>query len=285
MYSFFLKSEVLLSFCRDSLTVAVRHAFEILMPRCPELLSYFLAFALLVGAISTDAGQPVRLDISRRNLENFLTDKEALTPYLRSDGSHSGLEDVFTLGAIDAPFAVFWDPQACRLIGILNLQQSKTSAPTPSPPTTGASPAGPNSEKVPSNPVPSSTEPYLLKAEGPFPLSKTIGGGGSPHFFGFRIVDGKPEFLYLCGLLHIEERLWLEDEGRILKQRFSVTHAPKGLEIALPLQWQNRITTSVGTVKNGILSVPSTATSEVVITYSLIPSATSQPGSHSTDSN
>jgi hypothetical protein len=122
------------------------------------------------------------------------------------------------------------------------------------------------SEKMP--PLPS---PYLFKASGPFPLAKTSGVSGAPKYFGFRLVKDVPEFLYTCGPLAIEERLWLDEGGTVLRQRFSAKDAAKGLQITVPDDWKGRVTASAGTWKGALLTVPKEASAEVILTYPLTP--------------
>ena len=223
------------------------------------------------GAVSLPVSTPVRLDLSRRDLKNFLSDKTALTPYPQNEGSVSDLRDVFTLGSVETRFAVFWDPLACRLVGIIDLEAPPETSPPPAATassTTGAE--APKTSDEPSGAAPAPT-PYLYKAEGPFPLAKTAGASDLPRYFGFRLVKGVPEFLYTCGSLSVEERLWLDQGGSVLKQRFSVKEATRGLQIAVPGAWKGRIEASAGTWKGAILTVPEEASGEVILTYPLAP--------------
>lgn len=210
---------------------------------------------------------PVRLDLSRRDLKNFLTDKDALAPYQNARGTASELRDVFTLGAVDSRFAALWDPLACRLVGILDLEAPPEKGGAP-PSATGQGKDG----EAPLAPTPPAT-PYLYKATGPFPLAKTPGASGPPRYFGFRLVNGAPEFLYTCGGVSIEERLWLEDGGKILKQRFSAKQASRGLQIAVPEGWKGRVAASAGTWRGSVLAVPSESSGEVVLSHALAPVA------------
>ncbi len=213
---------------------------------------------------------PLKLDIARRDLKNFLTDPEALTAYRGPDGLTDSLPEVFVIGSNAVPRAVFWDPLACRLLGVLDLE-------APVPPATApvVAPASndveqenaPVESETPEAPAPPS--PYLLLAAGPAPLTGSGGAGGAPRYFGFRLVGGMPEFLYTFGLLTVEERLWLEEEGTVLKQRFSVRDARRGIQLTLPEEWRRRATASVGTWKKNVLSVPNESTGEVILTYRL----------------
>ena len=218
---------------------------------------------------------PLRLDLSRRDLKNFLTDKTALAPFTSSDAATLDLRDVFTLGSVNTPYAVFWDPLSCRLLGILDLEAPPEVAPP------AVAPDNTTADEPPPKPAAS---PYLFKASGALPLTGTAGVSGLPRYFGFRLVEGRPEFLYTCGSLAVEERLWLEDGGRILRQRFSAKDAARGLQISVPAEWKGRVEASVGTWKGTVLTVPVESVAEVVLGYPLAPAATT-PEPAKPDSN
>jgi len=217
----------------------------------------------------------VKLDLSRRDLKNFLTDKDALVSYPSGGSGPSELRDVFTLGSVDTRYAVFWDPLACRLIGILDLEAPPESIPLQAP----SSPsAADTTEKVTSGDgKPTTASPYLFKAEGGFPLSKTSGASDQAQYFGFRIVKGVPEFLYRCGSLLVEERIWLDHGGTVMKQRFFVKQATHGLKIAVPVNWAGRVAASSGTWTGALLTVPQEAAAEIILTFPLSPTPTSAP--------
>lgn len=217
------------------------------------------------------AAVPLRLDLSRRDLKNFLTDREALAPYLRADGSVAGLHDVFALGSVNARWAVFWDARSCRLLGILDLE-APPEAPAPvTSAVTGEEEKKEGKDDADSDKTPRPPSPYLFKATGPFPLGKTSGASGTPRYFGFRLVKDVPEFLYTCGSIAVEERLWLDEGGGVMRQRFSAKDAAKGLQITVPEAWKGRVTASAGTWKGAVLTVPKEASAEVILTYPLTP--------------
>lgn len=213
------------------------------------------------AASSAPVIAPMKLDIARRDLKNFLTDEEALTPYRRSDGLAESLSEVFVIGSNAVPRAVFWDPLACRLLGVLNLDAPVPPVVAPSE-TTSATEEQKTTLSLPS--------PYLLLATGQAPLSSSLRARGVPQYFGFRLVAGMPEFLYTVGALSVEERLWLENEGRVLKQRFSVREASQGIQLTFSDEWKRRLSVSVGTWKENVLSVPKEESGEVILTYQLI---------------
>ena len=196
---------------------------------------------------------PLVLDISRRSLKNFLQDEAALERYLRPDGSLKDLEDAFTIGAVRGRYALIWDATACRLVGVVDVKPPSEERP-------GAPPGA--------NPEPSS--PYVLLAEGYPPRSGSLGTFGHPGYFGFRLIDGLPEFLYTHGGLQVEERLWLEGDGSVLKQRFAIRSPENPFLLHFPASWKQRIVeTSAGKWNGETLSVPLENAEEVIITYRL----------------
>ena len=207
---------------------------------------------------SPPASIPVKLDISRRSLKNFLTDETALSPYRSPDGTIGELTGLFMIGSGSVPYAVFWDSLSCRLLGVLDITRpGEAESVAPLPPSGG-------DETVKTAP-----SPYVLKASGPAQFSGPTGSPATPVYFGFRLIDGKPEFLYTSGPLAVEERIWLEEGGTLLKQRFSVRDAAKGFRILLPAEWKERVAVSAGTWKNETLTVPAEAAGEVILTYRL----------------
>lgn len=196
---------------------------------------------------------PLILDISRRSLKNFLEDEAALERYLGPDGALNDLEDAFTIGAVHGRYALIWDATACRLVGVIDIKPPSEEQPGDPPGT---------------NPDPNS--PYVLLAEGYPPLSGSLGTFGHPSYFGFRLIDGLPEFLYTHGSLQVEERLWLEGDGRVLKQRFAIRSPENPFLLHFPASWKERIVkTSAGKWNGGTLSVPHEKADEVIITYRL----------------
>lgn len=214
------------------------------------------------AAVSPPVLIPVKLDISRKNLKNFLTDEEALSPYRSSDGKIRELKGVFMIGSEDASFAVFWDSLSCRMLGVIDISRPEESGPTPDL-SAGAANTD-HGKKQPTLP-----SPYVLKASGPAQFSGPTGKPESPVYFGFRLVEGKPEFLYTSGSLAVEERIWLVSDGTILKQRFSVREAGNGFRLVLPPEWKERMDVSSGTWKDNTLTVPADSATEVILTYRL----------------
>ncbi len=207
---------------------------------------------------------PLKLDIARRDLKNFLTDENALAPYRTSTGEIGVLREVFMIGSPNVSRAFFWDPLSCRLLGVLDL-----NAPEPPAPKSPPAPVTDTTEDKKEAPVAEAPSPYPLKAAGAMPLLGSPGASGSPRYFGFRLVGGIPEFLYTYGSLAVEERLWLDDGGKVLKQRFAIPGAQKGFRITVPEDWKKRATVSAGTWKENVLSVPKESVTEIIFSYRL----------------
>ena len=240
-----------------------------MIARDPTLPIRWLAavVALLTGATAQDTsvpdpesaspgvrpGVPVKLDISRRRLENFLTDEIALTPHLSADGRTRDFHDAFVIGSVSARNAVIWDPRSCRLVGVLDLDGAE--APRNSDP---ADPEEPSS-------------PYLLRASGPPPFTGASGAFGLPDYFGFRLDQGRPVFLYTHGTLVVEECVWLEDAGLVLKIRYSLRDPSGKIVLTFPEPWISRIETSTGEWTKNVLTVPAESASEIELTVLLDP--------------
>lgn len=186
------------------------------------------------------SGLPVKLDLSRRALKNFLTDETALTPY-QTEESISDFPGAFTIGSPQARFAVIWAPTSCRIVGVLDLEA----------PADGESP------------------PYTILASGIAPTTSIPGSSGSPVYFGMRMSEGRPEFLYTHGSHAIAESIWLEDDGAILKQRFVLRKGASPLRLTFPSEWVPLIESSAGEWKDNILEIAGESIEEVTLLYRL----------------
>lgn len=223
-----------------------------------------------------------KLSISRKTVPNFLVD-ETLAAVHASKGSESEtatLEGVFTIGANSSRYAVFWDPLTCRLLGVLDLEPDPVEAPTDEADGSETASAeteidkgerAEGSEKdVPLDSEPESPpSPFFLLAGGRPPLGGTAGGSGEASFFGVRLIDGKPEFLYEQGSLLIEERLWLENGGETLQQQFTLRDMNSSLVLEIPEAWRQRVTSDRGEWDEGRLTVDKEEAGEVRLTYRL----------------
>ncbi|MDF1823887.1 MAG: hypothetical protein P1U68_04550 [Verrucomicrobiales bacterium] len=186
-------------------------------------------------------GLSVKLDISRRLLKNFLTDETALIPYRNGTETPNDFSGAFSLGSPKARHVPIWDPVSCRLVGILDLKATDS--------------------------------PYLFLAEGPMPTSRTSGVSGEPNYFGMRLDRGRPEFLYTHGPLTVAEMIWLEDDGEIMKQRFSFRKVKGDISLVFPASWVDRITASSGSFEDNVLTVPRESAAEITLLYRLLEGA------------
>jgi len=269
------------------MVMRIHRNFRVRIRRCEAC---FLAAGVLLGAVrgedTAEAGkaedgaskvspataddEPIpSLDISRRSLDNFLEDDVALAPHSDGSGKARRFADVFMVGSDEARHAIVWDPVSCRSAGVLDLE-----APPPKPPQDPEQPEetrgddDSDEEGVDTKEGPPS--PYVLRAEGPAPFTGCIGAFGQPEYFGFRLVDGRPEFLYTHGALAIEERLWLAGGGDLLEQRIVVREPENDLLLTLPAVWKERAESSAGQWSENTLSVPVEAAAKgVTLTYRL----------------
>ena len=69
---------------------------------------------------------------------------------------------------------------------------------------------------------------------GPAPLSVSMGAAGGARYFGHRMVDGVPEFLYTVGKLKVSEQIYPSEDGSGIVQKFSVERHPVDLILAAP---------------------------------------------------
>lgn len=193
----------------------------------------------------------LELDVARQRLKNFLSDETALAPYKKADGGYRDLESTFTIGTPSGRFAVFWDPEACRFLGALDLKAPPQNAESTDSEGDGA------------------PSPYTILAEGPHPFKGSSGAYGEPEFFGFRMINGSPAFLYTCGTLVIEERLSLDEEGEVLKQMFTIREPKNAISYTVPEAWKDRIDTTGGEWKGNVLTIPKENASEFLVSYRL----------------
>lgn len=220
-----------------------------------------------------------KLSIARKDLPNFLSDDRILSLHgvdsEMDPTKQPPLEGIFSVGSGSSRFQVLWDPVSCRLLGIRDLDVSlEESAPDPGAETNGESGEAPAETEEASSEEEESTEPslpspFVFVASGAAPFENTSGGGGDSRFFGMRLVEGKPEFLYQRGTLLVEERLWLENGGQTLQQQFSLREMDSPLVLELPASWKTRATADRGDWKGETLTVPKDKSGELRIAYRL----------------
>lgn len=209
-------------------------------------------------------GKPVKLDISRRFLKNFLTDELALIPYEKGDGEFRDMPGAFMIGSPSARYVAIWDPTPSRLVGVLDLQAPRKAAPQePEPAEQEPASTDSEDEEAPS--------PYVFTATGTFPFQGSSGAFGNPSYFGFRVVSGRPCFLYTHGSLIVEETLWLEDGGSILKQQFSLRDPEGTIAFRIPDDMDGRVASDRGEWDGTRLEVASGEAESFTLTYQLSP--------------
>ncbi len=223
------------------------------------------------NSVTLTSNVPVPLNVARRTLTNFLTDRIALEPYKGSGDSPRPFRAAFVIDSPRSDFAVIWHPESCRIVGVVNLN------PMPAEPIKQDQKS--NEEKS----VKADTEkeedkdeegappsPYVLIASGLPPLAATMGEQVSPSYFGFRMIGDRPEFLYSIGNLTIEETIWLDASGEKMMQRMRIgNREDSDLKLSFPEDWKKRIDTATGTWKGSILTIPKEDADEFVLTYRL----------------
>lgn len=127
--------------------------------------------------------------VRRATISNFLTDPIVTGNIRVADDVSSTLPSTFILTHPQTGQSIYWSPVICRLIAIKNGER---------------------------------TSFHEVVAEGPHPFAFSLGAIGKPKFFGFRMVDGLPEFLYTYGQLSIEEKFQFSKDGRKIEQSFKV---------------------------------------------------------------
>ena len=220
------------------------------------------------------SGLPIQMEVSRRTLTNFLTDPMAIAPYKNEDGTLRPLRSTFVLKSSGSDFAIIWDELTCRLSGIVDLRpvipgasgkvektEKQNSHQQKESGKDDANDAKEEEEEVPS--------PYVLKAAGPAPFTPSCRESETSHYFGFRMTDGKPEFLYSHGKLALEECLWLDGSGQTLRQRFRIKNQEGEVKLTFPEDWKKRMETSAGKWKDLVLIIPKEKASEFILTYHL----------------
>jgi len=240
-------------------------------------------------------GIAIPLEVSRRPLPNFLTDDIANIPHTAPEGLLRDFTEVFMIGSNEARFAAVWDPRSCRLVGVLDLAAPSPPPRQPAAPESDTSARG-DSERPDeaggdsdsdtsaeeSEPEPS---PYLLRAAGPAPLLGSPGGGGTARYFGFRLVSGMPEFLHIFGNLLVEERIWFENEGEVLLQRFAVREPTADVVVTLPEDWAERCVASHGSWRGNVLTVPKDEADSLILAYRLVPEVEAESDEDDTTPN
>lgn len=86
-----------------------------------------------------------------------------------------------------------------------------------------------------SDPLPELIGDIVYLAQGNAPLSTSIGADARQvKFYGYREVDGVPEFLYTIGILKVAERIQPGDDGKTIVQHFNVERNQFDLMLTAP---------------------------------------------------
>ena len=165
-----------------------------------------------------------------------LANRAALTP-APADGVIASLPGAIEIRFPAAGIGCVWDPVECRLLYVWK----------------GDSP-----------------EAGLIQvAEGPAPLAASMGVYGAPHYFGYRIVAGAPEFLYRLGRLAIEERVEISADGAKLTQRWKIYQGDDDVMLAVPERWRKAVEAPGGTWSESFLKIPKDKAADVSLSWLL----------------
>lgn len=104
-------------------------------------------------------------------------------------------------------------------------------------------------------------------AEGPAPFAATLGAWGPPDYFGYRMVEGCPEFLYYYGSLGVAEQIRPGADGTGLEQRWEVSQAEFGLQMVVPEHWLPRVKASSGSWSGNVLKLPKASPIDISLTW------------------
>ncbi len=204
-----------------------------------------IVLAFCVPPASMVAGQDVeeksRLIVQRITIPNFIDDPIVLGSLLPGERRSPVLPSVFVLSSPETGQQICWDPGSCRLLAVRS---------------------GPNPREV--------NRFRDLRAEGAHPLSVSMGALGRPIFFGFRVEDGIPRFLYTFGQLSVEERIDLSADGQFLFQHFIIKANPSSGAVRVPESWQSFASADKGKWGANVLSLTREEFAEgFTITYRL----------------
>lgn len=190
------------------------------------------------GAADTPAPEREVPKIAQLTLPNPIIDEVALLNRARIAGEKNLpmaiLPGVIRVQHQDSAFGYAWDPVECRLLFAWR----------------GEDP----SELV-----------YV--AEGPGPISATIGVWGVPDYFGYRMVNGVPEFLYRLGKVAVEERLEPNADGTSLVQHWKVYQADFGVLLTVPVRCRGFVEPSTGRWSGGFLNLPPKQDRQITLTW------------------
>lgn len=169
----------------------------------------------------TGVGVTEEMIVKRVTVPNFLTDPVVFGNIRKVDDVSDSLPSTFVLTHPITGQAVYWSPVICRMIAIKNGSRTSTY--------------------------------HEMIAEGPHPLAFSLGAIGKPKYFGFRMVNGLPEFLYTYGQLSVEEKYRFSPDGRQLMQSFKVASSAIDGAYSLPENLRAIATANNGNWSNNVL--------------------------------
>lgn len=208
----------------------------------PRLYPIIAAILMAPWVVSQDE-EPSKgtLIVSRATVTNFIEDP-IVTANLSTDVKLKKLLPstfVMVLGATGQK--IYWSPALCRMVAIGRDKRASFRE---------------------------------MVAEGAHPLSISLGAIGRPEYFGFRFVDGKPEFLYTYGQLSVEESYEISADGSRLYQRFQVQSNAIDGAFSVTENWRALVTADHGEWLNNVLTLSREQLNEgFTITYHLDPNA------------
>lgn len=208
--------------------------------------------------------------LSRATLPNFLADPVALLPFGGNDGAPGPLEDAFLVDSPDGRFRAVWDPTACRLLGVIDLSYPDEAP--PAPPGNGSDGGNGDDGNSGDDGSGHGSKRFPLLASGAAPFSLCEGVFGQPAYFGFRLEDDRPEFLYRHGRVSVEESLRFSEDGSRLVQRLRYKEVGGAPLLSFPEAWRALAETDGGEWQTSpLLKLPETESKEgaVEIRYAL----------------
>ena len=107
----------------------------------------------------------------------------------------------------------------------------------------------------------------IYVAEGPAPFAASIGVWGPPDYFGYRMIDGAPEFLYHFGRIGVAERIIPLPDGSGITQHWEVHQADYGLQVSVPERWKPRVKSSAGSWSGLFLKVGENDAKDFTLTW------------------
>ncbi|NNE93300.1 MAG: hypothetical protein HKN23_16780 [Verrucomicrobiales bacterium] len=220
------------------------------MNRAPAIIAIFGASVLF----AQETAAPEAVQLFRGRVVNLVTDPVARLLFLNSKGKPTAeLRAPVAIHFPDRDVSICWDTIACRLVYLWTGDKFLTTDPE-----TGISaPAG---------------ESVQILAEGPIPISPTIGAYTNPRYFGMRESKEKgssPEFLYSCGQITIAERFSVSADGKSLQQIFRFENSPADVILVFPESLQGRLSASAGTTKGRFVTLKKAEMMTVTVSFPL----------------